>query len=344
MAKPQVIMLPVLLLLWDYWPLGRMFATDQHSSSKPLYPARTLRALVWEKVPLIFLSLMSAALTMYAQGVARPENWSYSFSMRLGNAILSYALYVGKAFWPSALAPEYPHIEGVIWIWPTFAALVFLVVVTALVFAAKRHRYLIVGWLWFLVSLVPMIGLIQVGRQSMADRYAYNSFVGLFIMVCWGVSDWAGQHHIPAPALAGLGFAALLALTIVTYRQIGYWQDNLLLWSHANQVVKGHWLANENIGELLWREGKEEESLAYFSRAIAIYPHDPGSNIYIALYDQKHGDLNGAIAHYQTGLIQTYDKDDKRKVMLNLAVAYRDLGDMPKAMEWFAKSKELAEQ
>jgi protein O-mannosyl-transferase len=344
MAKPQVIMLPFLLLLWDYWPLGRTLAGKEAPSSKPIYPARSFRALVWEKVPLMFLSLMSAALTMYAQGVARPGNWSYTFSMRLGNAILSYALYVGKAFWPSALAPEYPHIEGSIWIWPTFAALAFLMVVSALVFAARRHRYLVTGWLWFLISLVPVIGLIQVGRQAMADRYAYDSFLGLFIMVCWGVSDWAGQRHIPAPALAGLGLAALLALTVVTYRQIGYWQDNLTLWSHADQVVEGHWLARENVGELLWERGREQEALTQFARALAIYPHAPISNLRFALYKQRQGKLQEAIAHYQTALIQTYDKENRRKIMINLGAAYRDLGNMPKAMEWLDKAKELEGQ
>ncbi len=341
MAKPQVIMLPFLLLLWDYWPLGRMFDADEPSSSRPLYPARTFSALVWEKVPLLFLSLMSAALTMYAQGVARPENWSFTFSMRLGNAILSYARYVGKAFWPSALAPEYPHPEGFIWGWPTLASLAFLVVVSGLVFAARRYRYLVVGWLWFLISLVPMIGLIQVGRQSMADRYAYDSFLGLFIMVCWGVSDWAALRHIPTPALAGLGLAALLALTVVTYRQIGYWQDNLLLWSHADQVVEGHWLARENIGELLWLRGQEQEALTQFARAIAIYPHAPISNLRLALYNQRQGKLQEAIAYYQTALIQTYDDENRKKIMINIGVAYRDLGNMPKAMEWFDKAKRL---
>src|SRR5208283_1527889 len=248
-------------------------------------PARSFSSLVWEKVPLLVLCTASAGLTMLAQGVARPDNWRYSFLTRLGNALLSYARYVGKAFWPSALAREYPYPWGLIWHWETFAALAFLLAVSGLVFVLRRHRYLVVGWLWFLITLIPMIGLIQVGEQSMADRYAYDSFLGLFIMTCWGVADWAGQHHIPATAMAGLGFAALLALTEVTHRQINYWKDPFTLWSHAQQVVKNHWAAEANLGSLLLEQGKEEEAMPHFFRAAVINPNDFVSNLGIALWE-----------------------------------------------------------
>jgi len=345
LAKPQVIALPLVLLLWDYWPLRRMFAENDglpspHRPPAPC-PARSFSSLVWEKVPLLVLCTASAGLTMLAQGVARPDNWRYSFLTRLGNALLSYARYVGKAFWPSALAREYPYPWGLIWHWETFAALAFLLAVSGLVFVLRRHRYLVVGWLWFLITLIPMIGLIQVGEQSMADRYAYDSFLGLFIMTCWGVADWAGQHHIPATAMAGLGFAALLALTEVTHRQINYWKDPFTLWSHAQQVVKNHWAAEANLGSLLLEQGKEEEAMPHFFRAAAINPNDFVSNLGIALYDQQHGKLEEAIARYQTAFDHAPDRQNQMKICTNIAVSYRDLGNMPKALEWLEKEKKL---
>ena len=345
MAKPQVIALPFVLLLWDYWPLGRAFAESQPlpspMGSPAPCPARSFSSLVWEKVPLLVLCAADAGLTMLAQGVARPGNWKYSFSMRLGNAILSYARYVGKTFWPSALAPEYPYAQGSTWHWETFAALAFLLAVSTFVVVMHRRRYLVVGWLWFLVALIPMIGLIQVGKQSMADRYAYDSFLGLFIMICWGIPDWAGQHHVPATALAGVGFAALLALAVVTHRQISYWKDPFTRWSHAEQVVKNHWVAEDNLGSLLLAQGKGEEAMAHFLRAATISPQYSVSDLHIAIYDQQRGDLKQAIARYQAALDQSYDQREKIKICVNIAICYRDLGDMPKALEWLAKVKEL---
>ncbi len=344
MAKPQVIALPFVLLLWDYWPLRRMFAESGSSpapGSPAPCPARSFSWLVWEKVPLLVLCAADAGLTMLAQGVARPENWKYPLSVRVGNAILSYARYIGKAFWPSALAPEYPYAQGSTWHWETFAALAFLLAVSALVAVLRRRRYLVVGWLWFLVTLVPMIGLIQVGKQSMADRYAYDSFLGLFIMICWGAPDWAEQHHIPVAALAGLGFAALLALAVATHRQISYWKDPFTLWSHAEQVVKNHWKAEDNLGSLLLAQGKGEEAMAHFWRAAAMSPEYSVSDLHIAIYDQQRGDLKQAIARYQAALDHSYDQQEKIKICVNIAICYRDLENMPKALEWLAKAREL---
>ena len=197
MSKPQAITFPCVLLLWDYWPLGRLRLGTQQSGSRSEtdIPPRSLYQLVREKVPLFVLCLIDAYLTMRAQRVGRPAYWPFTFPVRLENAIVAYARYVQKMFWPSDLAPMYLHPGSSIRLWQVFAALSFLLAVTALVAVCWRRRYLTVGWLWFLGSMVPMIGLMQVGRQSMADRYAYLPFLGLFIMLCWGVADWAQARH-----------------------------------------------------------------------------------------------------------------------------------------------------
>ena len=192
MAKPQIITLPFVLLLWDYWPLERMFAERQLASpatTRYEIPARDFRALLVEKIPLVALAGVSAAITLHAQRVGGGLNPEVTLSGRLANAIVCYARYLGKAVWPMRLAPMYPHPGNYLPTWEVFTAFLLLLVLTALVAAGRRYRYLPVGWLWFLGTLIPMIGLVQVGRQAMADRYAYLPFIGLFIMICWGVPD-----------------------------------------------------------------------------------------------------------------------------------------------------------
>ena len=196
MAKPQVITFPCVLLLWDYWPLQRMFAPAGPSSgTRPVavVPGRSFRWLLLEKLPLFALSAASAVLTVKAQrsgGALGDVFTSYPLPVRLENAIVSYVRYMGKAVWPSHLAIFYPHPEGLLNPWLVAGASILLLAITVLVVAGRRRRYFLVGWFWFLGTLVPMLGLLQVGGQAMADRYAYLSLIGLFLMICWGVADF----------------------------------------------------------------------------------------------------------------------------------------------------------
>ena len=197
LAKPQVITFPFVLLLWDYWPLRRMFASTQESGSgtatQTAIPPRKLSWLVLEKLPLLAFSAGSAILTMKGVRAGAVNVW-YSPSIRLKNAVFSYAQYLRDAFWPSRLGVFYPHPGNSLSAWQVGAALLFLLAITAFVIDRQRQRYLTMGWLWFLGTMVPMIGLEGVGyqgMQGMADRYAYLPFIGLFIMICWGISEWA---------------------------------------------------------------------------------------------------------------------------------------------------------
>lgn len=356
MAKSQVITLPFVLLLWDYWPLHRMFAEVPESSSGIIasascIPLRKLSWLVLEKLPLLALGAGSAILTLHAQragGAMNPLN-TYPLAVRLENALLSYVRYLSMAVWPSHLSAFYPYPHGSFGVAPVIACGIFLLGVTALVVANRQRRYLVVGWFWFLGTLVPMIGLVHVGDHSMADRYGYLPFVGLFLMLCWGVADFvsekigAGTVWLGAPSLA-----ILLALTALTHRQIGYWKDSVTLWSHAVAVTKANDVAETFLGQALLRQSKADAAIPHFQRAIAIFPAGPKAYMFLGYAEQQRGNLRAAIEQYQRAL----DLDQKygaagahiRSATLEgMAYAYRDLGEYGRATQYLEAAQEASQ-
>jgi protein O-mannosyl-transferase len=341
MAKPQVITLPFVLLLWDYWPLRRMaIAGDQADLDTPDHtlPQRSFSWLIEEKLPLFAMCGVSAFITMKAQraaGAMHTVKNSFPLSIRVGNAIVCYARYLEKAFWPSQLALIYPHPGASLKTWEVLAALVLLLAVTTLVLRERRRRYLLVGWFWFLGTMVPMIGLIQVGEQAMADRYAYLPFIGLFIMVCWGVAEWAGQEKASTAVLAGASVVVLAALSVVAHRQLGYWRDNVVLWTHIIEVTPPNYIAQDDFGGALLNEGKVEEAMKRFHAASEIYPLDPFSNLNLAIYAQQHDDPRQAIARSEIVLSRTPSPRMRFKAYTTMGYAYRDLGDYAKSQECF---------
>jgi hypothetical protein len=354
MAKPQVITFPFVLLLWDYWPLRRM--AKGPALAKRLEKSGSLDSslrsslgmtergtqipmrfsqLVWEKVPLLALSGVSAFLTMSAQR-ADGNKFSYPFGLRLEFALVSYVRYIGKALWPSRLSPFYPH-PDFIPLWQAGASLLFLALVTGATITLRRSRpYLLVGWLFFLGTLVPMLGFAGVGyqgKQGIADRYAYLPFIGLFIMICWAVADWAEQKHLPAVALRAVSAVVLVVLGLVAYRQLGYWRDNVTLWSHALAVTQNNFLAENNLGKALLADGRTDEGIAHFYKAVAIYPDDPVGNLNIGIYEQKRGNYFAAIERYKKTVGLTRDTELKAGAYSNMAACYRQLGDANAAQQ-----------
>jgi len=366
MAKPQVITLPFILLLWDYWPLERvvfrssLFAFrqsarwrrsgqerdltgEERASSErrkarreERFPPRPLPFLVLEKLPLLAFSAASAILTIESQraggamgGVMR----AYPLTVRIENAVVAYVRYLSHAVWPTHLGIFYPHLQSFRGVWPEAG---LLAAITVLAVLNRDRRYLAVGWLWFLGTLVPMIGIVQVGGQAMADRYGYLSFVGLFIAVCWGLADWAEQWHVPRAVLAGGSIAILVALMIATHRQLSYWSDDVSLWSHAVEVTKNNAGAENVLGEALARAGHNEDALLHFRKAAMLDPLLPYPHYHIGAYDEDHGDLPGALEQFKKVIVVTQNDMGvlaslRATTFVHMSSDYEALGDYASA-------------
>lgn len=250
MAKPMVITLPFVLLLLDYWPLGR---TPDSPASALHPPQLAISKLLLEKIPLLMLSAASALVTMQAQrgGYAVRTLHQFSIAARIENAILSYTLYLWKTLWPARLAIAYPHAAASLPPWQWISSGLVLISLTVLVIIFRAHRYLPVGWLWFLGMLVPVIGLVQVGDAAMADRYAYLPLIGVFVIIAWGLDDWSGVKNIRQTWLIVPAVGALIALSVATHRQMAYWESEYDLWSHSLAVTEGNIFSHDALGAAL---------------------------------------------------------------------------------------------
>jgi protein O-mannosyl-transferase len=336
-SKPMVITLPFVLLLLDYWPLNRVAGLDDSRS-----PAFPWWRLALEKLPLLALSLASAIITMQAQqagGAVRSVTQFY-FSIRVANAIYAYAMYLWKMIWPARLAPLYPHPGETLASWQIAIATLVLIAITVIVLRFRQCRYLLVGWLWFLGTLVPVIGLVQVGDAAMADRYAYIPLIGVFVMVTFVIADWAVEKKLGA-ASAIAAAVALIALATVTHWQINYWESNVDLWSHALAVTENNFIAEDNLGGALILEGKEEEAHGHFENAARINPKDPMSRSNLGTYFQTHNQPREAIAQYEAAIALTSDSGLLAQTYANLGAAQHALGQDGEARKNYDQSLRL---
>ncbi len=303
LAKPMLVTLPFLLLLLDYWPLGR-FA----SLARPPF------ALIWEKLPLLALSAASCVVTYLAQaGGKTMEPMGYAGpAARVANAIMSYVKYLGKAAWPSSLSVIYPHpayIQGVV-TWKVALAGTFLLLVTGwAILRAKRRPYLAVGWLWYLGTLVPVIGLVQVGVQAMADRYTYIPLIGVFVALVWGISTLVPREPSARRATVAVAVGVLVVLGSLSWRQAGFWKNDITLFTHAleahpyNQDARWNLcVAHNNRGMELFREGKIRESAAHFREALKMSPLDVTVLLNAGVAEASLGNVDQAIRLFRTVL------------------------------------------
>lgn len=316
MAKPMLVTLPFLLLLLDHWPLGRV-------------PQRSSRQLLLEKLPLFALSLASSVVTFAVQqhGGAVKGLDVLPLGQRLANALVAYVGYISQMLWPAGLAALYPYrpIPG----WQAAGAFVVLAAVSVVATrAARRHPYLPVGWFWYLGTLVPVIGLVQVGSQPMADRYTYVPLVGLFIMLAWGIPELLAswRHRSLLPAAAGF---VVLACAIAAREQVRHWKDSLSLWEHALQVTTENYRAHQNLGHILTKQGRPTEAIPHYSEALRIKPDsaEAHNNLGHALADQ--GRAAEAIAHYSEAVRLVPDFEEAHN---NLGVALVGQGKTDEAI------------
>jgi Flp pilus assembly protein TadD len=329
MAKPQVITFPFALLLLDYWPLFRI----RSDGGPETQVGTSLPSLVLEKIPWFALSAASALITMKVQSVARHAE--IPLWMHWANAALAYVKYIGKAFWPENLAPLYPHPGGSINIPAAMLAAVGIVAISVLAVIFRERRYVFVGWFWFLGTLVPMIGLVQVGVQSMADRYAYIPLLGIFVIVVWGTADLLRSLRIPVIVPAVLSAIVLVALGFALHRQVDFWTDNFTLWRHTLDITQRNFIAEDSAGTALLIKGRSDEAVQYFRRANEIKPADPVSTLNVATYEQQHQDPQGAVEGYEKVLHLTENPELVALAYTNEGYAYLDLKDYERSRRAF---------
>ncbi|KUG23968.1 hypothetical protein ASZ90_006231 [hydrocarbon metagenome] len=299
MSKPMLVTLPFVLLLLDYWPLGR----GTKDISAPINSrGSVIGRLLWEKVPFIFLAIVSSVVTIWAQkmggSVASMER--LPFPVRISNAITSYVSYLGKTFWPADLAVFYPF-DFYLPLWQVLISSFILIVITVVVlYYIKKLPFLFVGWFWYLVTLIPVIGLVQVGKQAMADRYTYLPSIGIAIMLAWGIPLLFPREDIRKKILFPAAIAIITILSVITWQQCGFWKNSIELWNHTLQVTKDNYLAHNNLGLVLFGKGRIKEAIDHYNKALHVRPD------YFEAYGNR-GNAYAGIGQYQQ-TIENYTK------------------------------------
>jgi Flp pilus assembly protein TadD len=305
MAKPMLVTLPFLLILLDIWPLERLQlpGVAVGRSVPPTSHGTSLVRLVLEKIPLLALAVLTSVATFVAQRGAGAVSTldALPFDLRLATALRSYVAYVAKLLWPANLAglyPFHPPSPGVI----AASAAILIAITLVAILAVRRYPYLPVGWLWYLGSLLPVIGLIQVGSQTHADRFTYVPAIGIFIIVAWGAYDLVTQWPRGRIAIAGAAAITLAACAFVARVQAGYWRDSLTFWQHTLNVTRENARAHGYLGLALADLGRTEEAVAHYTEAIRIEPDVAEVHVNLGNVLAKQGKTDDAIAHYKAEL------------------------------------------
>ncbi len=317
MSKPMLVTLPIVLLLLDYWPLGR---TRWAKLAPGMNVETSLNQLLKEKLPFVALAAVVCVVTCLAQrgGDTVVPLANLPPGMRIANSLLSYMRYLSKAFWPRGLAVFYPMPVTLPAAAAVGAGIGLLGLTAAAIWRAPREPWLATGWFWYLGTLVPVIGLVQVGGQSMADRYTYLPFIGLFIMLCWSVPRSVldrGTFKIITCLAAG---AALAVCAVRARIQAGYWKDSETLFRNALSVTQDNWLAHYNLGIALQRAGKYEDAVGQYGQVIRLKPNYPGAHYNLAVALTQLGRAREAMEHWEQAL---RIKPDYAEVYYNLGIA-----------------------
>ncbi len=327
MAKPMLVTVPFVLLLLDYWPLQR-FRLGQSGNGR----------LILEKTPFFILTTASCIVTYIAQksGGAVISSEVYSFTLRVANAQVSYIGYIGKMLWPAKLALLYPHPLALSWWQIGGAGFLFVAISLLAIKNASRRPYVLVGWLWYLGMLVPVIGLVQVGAQAMADRYTYMPLVGLFVIAAWGAPDLVAAWRFKTTGLAIMAGTILLALTTMSVFQVGYWRDSIKLFEHTLMVTEKNYIIHNNLGVELKNSGRISEAIHHYEASLRINSkgyadaHNNYANIIAG-----QGRLAEAIRHYSDAL---RINPENAEVHNNLGVALFRNGNEEDAISHFKEA------
>ena len=362
-AKPIAITLPCVLVLLDFWPLQRIQGWGQSSpqlagnkdhetlqkhvipwGGLPV-PQASFSRLILEKLPLLVLCVFDGIVTIFAQRSYGSMHLVIPFAVRLENAVYAYAMYVWKGFWPSGLAVFYPHPGSSLTLWQLGLATLFLFALSLLVWRDRFDRpYLVTGWLWFLGVLVPVIGIIQVGEQAMADRYAYIPMMGIFLMVVFGVAEWADRRQLSSPSRVKIAAVPLIIFLLFTREQIGYWDSSIDLWSRAVHVTKDNFFAEENLSSALMMIDRSEEALPHLQNAVRIRPTDSHGHLNLAADLALSSHPREAISEYETAISLGADPKTLAGVYQTLGMLHGQLGDYSEARSSYQQSLRIDSQ
>jgi tetratricopeptide (TPR) repeat protein len=345
MAKPMLVALPFVLLLLDYWPLRRTQVGSEkraprrkrRESGLDLRERTTWLRLLWEKIPFFALSALSSVVTILAQrsGKAIVTMESLPIGLRLENALVSYVGYIAKTLWPHPLAVYYPH-PGEISIWAATGAGLLLVGLSFLAIrAGRRYPYLPIGWLWFVGTLVPVIGLVQVGEQAMADRYTYVPLIGLFIVLVWGAAELATRWRLPRVLLLAVVGVLLIALSVQTWAQVGHWRNTERLFEHTLRVTTDNSMAHTALAGGLFHQGRLEEAVTHYRKALEIDPEYARAHHNLGATLVRQGHLTEAIERYAEAVRLD---PDHATYHVGLATALHRVERMDEAIEHYLEA------
>jgi tetratricopeptide (TPR) repeat protein len=371
MCKPMLVTVPFVLLLLDYWPLGRVTrlhcasarqASDQWRVTRFRIPApqlpgatkrseggstpwrdeakrRRLNHLLLEKLPLLGLATASCVVTIFAQTKAIQSFELISLPLRAGNASISYVLYLGQMFWPSGLAVLYPFAAGNVRVSGVVLSLVLLAGISTGVFILRRQRpYFLTGWLWYLIMLVPVIGIVQVGSQARADRYTYLPQIGLYLLLTWTAADLCAGWRYRRVVLGGGATIILIALIFCARAQTAYWRNSESLWTHALVCMSDNFIGQNGLGNALLKKGSVDEAIAHYQKALQIKPDNAEVCYNLGNALLKKGNVDEAIAHYQTAL---QIKPDYVEAHNNLGKALFKKGNVDEAIAHYQTALQI---
>lgn len=334
MSKPMVVTLPFVLLLLDHYPLSR-FSGSTDGDTAGRWPVAF--RLILEKSPLFFLAAVSSILTIHAQshGGTVASLDVIPIQTRIANAPVLYVSYIFKAIYPVNLTVLYRHPGSFPWWQVGGAGLLLLSISFWAIRVARRNPYVVVGWLWFLGTLVPVIGLVQVGSQSVADRYTYIPLIGIFIIVSWGVSDISRRWRPLKKLLPVISTAVLLIFLSISLVQVGYWKNSITLFEHALEVDNNSDLAHNNLAIALQVQGRMADAVRHYREALRVNPDYGEAHYNLAIVLQAQDHLDDAIQHYEAAL---RIKPDFEEAHNNLAIALFDKGDIQGAIDHFQEA------
>jgi len=320
MCKPMLVTLPVVLLLLDYWPLRRVASAGR---------------LVVEKLPLLALSAASCVLTLLAQNEAMSSTASTPVPLRFANALATSMIYLGQMIWPVGLAVFYPFPHNGLTAWEVALAGTLLAGFSVAAWAERRKQpWLLMGWLWYLAMLLPVVGFIQVGGQAHADRYTYLPQIGIYVAVTWLVAEW----RVSRTALGSLMAGVLAVLMVCAWKQTAYWKTSETLWTHTLGCTTGNDVAHNNLGDVLFQKGRVDEAITHFQQTLQISPNYKDTHYNLATALMQKGRVDEAITQYREALQL---KPDHADAHVNLGNALRQMGREEEAIIQYQKALQI---